>query len=121
MSKYAEHKTIVGVDYKVIDATTRNGADLIWVGVGDAGAWLSAETAGGLAAAIEQVIDSHRARTSDVPEMVTEVLNGRDIMLTSVTILERLRDAHPGRVGDYLDGVISARISLRAAGVEAVA
>ena len=57
----------------------------------------------------------------ELPDQVTEALGGRDIMLTSVDVLERVRDAHRGRVGDYLDGVISARLSLRAAGVETVA
>jgi|GEM_PF-4299087 hypothetical protein len=121
MSKeYTEHKTIAADDFKLVDATMTDGNDLIWVSVGEGGAWFSPDATDELAASLLQITEEHRARIAavEVPNLVTEALCGRDMMLTSLAVLERLRDAHQGPVGNYIGGVIYARLSLRAAGIE---
>ena len=125
MKKYVEHQKIEPGNFKLVDATTLNGNDLIWIetsqcGTGQGGAWFTPEAALEFSKSLSQIIEGHRARTSNVPDMVTEAIGGRDLMITSVPVLERLRDDNPGRIGDYIDGVISARISLQTAGVESV-
>lgn len=72
---------------------------------------------------LDELISDHEPETMTVKtiaDQITGLLGGRDSMLVPLAELEELARAG-GAVGGYLRGVIYARRSLQASGVEAVA
>lgn len=63
-------------------------------------------------------VEEYQQRASAVADVVTFALGGRDSMLVPIEDLVRL-SLCGGEVGSYVNGIIHARRSLQAAGVEA--
>lgn len=66
---------------------------------------------------MREVVDAHNVARNRLSDAVTEALNGRDSMLVPIAELVKLSRAG-GDIGKYVDGILYARASLRAAGIE---
>jgi hypothetical protein len=110
-NRYTEHTEIVTDDFKMIDATTSNGIDLIWIEIDHGGgAWFTHNAAMELAESLSKILSGHRARlNAAVPAEVITALDGRDLMITSNDVLKRIAEVYPGQVADYINNVISER------------
>jgi hypothetical protein len=53
-----------------------------------------------------------------LPDQLTDLLDGRDPMLVPINELARLALLGDGMLNAYVNGILDARLSLRAAGIE---
>jgi hypothetical protein len=66
---------------------------------------------------MREVVDEYNTRSDRIADAVTDALNGRDSMLVPISDLIRL-SRRGGEVANYINGIVYARRSLQAAGIE---